>query len=347
MSYKTESFGKTPMITDVWAHNLQNELENIASVIGQGFTHIAIDTEFPGIVHRPKFVDKTIASQYALIKSNVDCLRPIQIGLSFTNDKGERPSPCSTWQFNINFDFQTDAYQIESLQLLIDAQIPFDKLPIDGISIKDLSDGFLLIGLAVNPKITWLSFHGSFDFAYFIKILTGEKLPNTVQQFNELRKHLCPSIYDIKMLIQRNDRFKKFSLARLAEGFEINIGGSLHQAGTDAFITAELFFKVKANLLGDKITRYGNKLFGLSKVFSAESVEYKSNNNCNSKAKQTKLEAIPRLDESALLKPRNKVFTGNLRGIYMNNYPISSYMNYAAFVSYANFNIENMHTNNY
>lgn len=251
MSFKPESQINILLVRDVWTHNLKEELKEISLVISQGFTHVAVDTEFPGLVHRPKQLDKTIASQYTMIKSNVDRLKPIQIGLSFTDSEGKRPKSCSTWQFNLQFDTTADESHPESLQLLMDANIAFDRLLTDGIKIKDLSDGFILTGLIVNSDITWVSFHGCFDFAYLIKAVSGEKLPTTVHGFNELRKHLFPKIYDVKMFVQNSQKFVKYSLARLAEAFGVTTEGSFHQAGTDAYVTAELYFKVKHNLLGD------------------------------------------------------------------------------------------------
>jgi CCR4-NOT transcription complex subunit 7/8 len=32
-------------------------------------------------------------------------------------------------------------------------------------------------GLVCNPDFKWIVFHGSFDFGYFMKLVSGEELP--------------------------------------------------------------------------------------------------------------------------------------------------------------------------
>ena len=65
----------------------------------------ARDTEFPGVVVWPigEF-QSSIDYQYQLLRCNVDLLKIIQLGLTFTNEKGEYPSGINTWQFNFKFN---------------------------------------------------------------------------------------------------------------------------------------------------------------------------------------------------------------------------------------------------
>lgn len=46
----------------------------------------------------------SIDYQYQLLRCNVDLLKIIQLGLTFTNEKGEYPSGINTWQFNFKFN---------------------------------------------------------------------------------------------------------------------------------------------------------------------------------------------------------------------------------------------------
>lgn len=38
-------------IINVWQENLEEEIDKISDLIQEGFTHISIDTEFPGILY--------------------------------------------------------------------------------------------------------------------------------------------------------------------------------------------------------------------------------------------------------------------------------------------------------
>ena len=44
--------------------------------------------------------------QYQLVKCNVDLLKLIQVGLTFFNEDGEKPSGIVTFQFNLKFSLQ-------------------------------------------------------------------------------------------------------------------------------------------------------------------------------------------------------------------------------------------------
>ncbi len=66
--------------------------------------HDPQDTEFPGIVAKPIGEFRSPAEyQYQLLKCNVNLLKLIQLGLTFYNNKGERPPGMCTFQFNFKF----------------------------------------------------------------------------------------------------------------------------------------------------------------------------------------------------------------------------------------------------
>ena len=65
---------------------------------------LAQDTEFPGIVVRPVGTFKnTNDYHYQTLKSNVDVLKIIQLGITLSDENGKSPEPCGTWQFNFKF----------------------------------------------------------------------------------------------------------------------------------------------------------------------------------------------------------------------------------------------------
>lgn len=66
------------------------------------------DTEFPGVVARATGNFRTTSEyHYQTLKCNVNMLKIIQLGLSFTDDDGNLPpdGKC-TWQFNFKFNLK-------------------------------------------------------------------------------------------------------------------------------------------------------------------------------------------------------------------------------------------------
>ncbi|XP_036608332.1 CCR4-NOT transcription complex subunit 8 isoform X2 [Trichosurus vulpecula] len=114
------------VICEVWASNLEEEMRKIREIV-LSYSYIAMDTEFPGVVVRPigEF-RSSIDYQYQLLRCNVDLLKIIQLGLTFTNEKGEYPSGINTWQFN--FKFNLTGYDFGYMvKLLTDSRLPEEE----------------------------------------------------------------------------------------------------------------------------------------------------------------------------------------------------------------------------
>ena len=117
-------------------------------------------------------------------------------------------------------------------------------------------------GLILNEDITWISFHGAYDFAYLLKILTNLPLPDNETMFLEQIQTYFPFYYDVRYLVKK-DNFRG-SLTKLAQGLEINRIGSQHQAGSDSIVTSEIFFRLKKiNDFDEVFIKGKNVLFGL------------------------------------------------------------------------------------
>jgi len=56
-------------------------------------------------------------------------------------------------------------------------------------------------GLVLNEKLTWICFHGCYDFAYFLKIMMNERLPDTREMFDLYIRNYFPKLLDIKSFI--------------------------------------------------------------------------------------------------------------------------------------------------
>ena len=116
-------------LREVWADNLVYEFFLIKEAISR-FPLVALDTEFPGTIFQLNR-DKSSMSRatpyenYSLMKSNVDLLKIIQLGMTLSDSHGNLPSFGSeshyAWQFNFrDFNIEHDHYMRNSELLCIE-----------------------------------------------------------------------------------------------------------------------------------------------------------------------------------------------------------------------------------
>ena len=221
-----------------------------------------MDTEFPGVVYPCPTNSPDFYYQY--IKANVDKLNLIQLGITLTNSKGERPPNTSTWQFNLKFDKDKENHSTESISLLENCGINFNRAKNEGIPYDLFGEYLTVSGMVLNENLTWISFNGLSDFAYLLKSLTGDYLPDTVEDFNEIMKIYFPNAYDIKYLIKENEIYKG-GLNKIAKELNIERHGEVHQAGSDSLVTSQVFLKlIENNSINRNDLNFGkNILFGI------------------------------------------------------------------------------------
>ena len=219
------------------------------------------------------------------IKLNVDSLKLIQLGITITNEKGEPPKNISynTWQFNFHFDLEQDVYNEESVNLLKNSGIDFEKLKKNGIKQKIFAEHLMTSGLVLNPDIYWISYHGSYDFAYLLKLLTNENLPINEDEFINLLDLYFHNYYDVKILVKDLDYYFNGGLNKLIYRLGINRKGIMHQAGSDSIATIESFIAlIKSNIINDeKIKKFKNVLYGLGTGRDNDNIIHYTNCNIN------------------------------------------------------------------
>ena len=252
-----------PGILEVYEDNFIEEIKNIGSLIEE-YSYIGMDTEYPGIVYTVQ--NMTSDYYFKTLKMNIDSLKIIQLGITLTNAKGEFPKNCKyhTWQFNFEFDKNTDKISQISLNLLENCGIDFNKLKKKGIKHKTFAEYFMTSGLVLNPDIKWISFHGCYDFGYLLKLLINENLPDTEKEFMDLLDMYFINYYDIKTMVKRKDNLR-IGLKGLAQSLEVLREGKIHQAGSDSVVTIDVYFKlIKYGYLEEKkISGCKNLLFGI------------------------------------------------------------------------------------
>ncbi|CAA7407289.1 unnamed protein product [Spirodela intermedia] len=260
--------GDTIQIREVWSDNLEEEFALIRQIVDE-YPYVAMDTEFPGIVLRPVGSFKTNAEyNYQTLKSNVDLLKLIQLGLTFSDEHGNLPTfdtglQC-IWQFNFReFNPQDDVFANDSIELLRQSGIDFKKNIEKGVDAQRFGELLMSSGVVLNDAVHWVTFHSGYDFGYLLKLLTCHNLPETQAGFFELINLYFPTLYDIKHLMKFCNSLHG-GLNKLAELLEVERVGICHQAGSDSLLTAAAFRKMKELFFNGSTERYTGVLYGLA-----------------------------------------------------------------------------------
>ena len=249
-------------IIEVYEENFIPEMKNLTSLIKE-YNYIGMDTEYPGIVY--SLSSLTDDFYYKSLKINVDSLKLIQLGITLSNEKGEFPEPYRTWQFNFEFDYTKDKSSESSMHLLMNSGIDFNKIKKCGINHKKFIEQFKNSGLVLNPNIHWISFHGSYDFAYLLRNLIGNSLPEKEDEFTKLLGCYFPNHYDIRVLMKEKN-YLQGGLNKLAGYLDVVREGKMHQAGSDSLVTIGVFWKlIKTGFISkEELLEKKNILYGIS-----------------------------------------------------------------------------------
>jgi len=257
---------KTSYIRDVWHDNLETEMANIREMI-VSYPVISMDTEFPGVVAKPIGSFKSTSDfHYQTLRCNVDLLKIIQLGLTFSTDDGELAPGVCTYQFNFKFSLGEDIYAQDSIDLLTRSGIDFRRHEDYGIDVLYFAELFISCGCVLTDEVKWVSFHSGYDFGYLMKILTCKRLPAEEDDFFSELKLYFPTFYDIKYLMKACEGLKG-GLNKLAEDLEVERIGPEHQAGSDSLLTQATFYKMRALFFEGEMDdeRHMNILYGLER----------------------------------------------------------------------------------
>lgn len=245
--------GETLEIRNVWAENVEEEMRVIRDIIGK-YPYVSMDTEFPGVVAKPVTEQYTSDYHYKSLKCNVDLLKIIQLGLSFSDENGQLCPGCPCWQFNFAFDLDGDMFAQDSIDLLVNSGISFPDHAQRGIDPQLFGELLMVSGLVLDDRVKWVTYHAGYDFAYLMKIVTTKDLPKDEKGFFELLKIYFPTVYDIKYMTSLCDgRPFTGGLQRLADDLGCQRLGAEHQAGSDSLLTKDAFFALIKARFNDTI----------------------------------------------------------------------------------------------
>lgn len=168
----------------------------------------------------------------------------------------------------------------DSIELLKTSGIDFEKFEHYGIDIQYFGELMMMSGLVLTDEVKWVSFHGSYDFAYLLKTLTCCELPSDETGFMDLLHLYFPSTYDAKYMMTSVEGMHG-GLSALADALQVERIGPMHQAGSDSLLTAMAYFSLIKKHLGPLLDdkKFRGQLFGLGDNHTKYKGKYNSNSN--------------------------------------------------------------------
>ena len=258
---------------------------------------------------------------YQTLRANVDLLSVIQLGITLFNPAGETPPPhpengpfqnsllpCPhTWQFNFKFNQETDMYNQESIDFLINVGMNMEMHEMSGIDPQDFGAMLITSGLVLMDDVRWISFHSGYDFGYLVKLMYCRPLPDDELEYRRLMNVFFPAIYDIKFMVRSAQRTQttngstplspsavniltslagKAGLQDLAEELGVKRVGTAHQAGSDSLLTGKVFWEAKKVIFNSNVDdeRFLGQVWGLNGMIppvSASGIEGQATPNLN------------------------------------------------------------------
>uniref|UniRef100_A0A0E0M569 poly(A)-specific ribonuclease n=1 Tax=Oryza punctata TaxID=4537 RepID=A0A0E0M569_ORYPU len=177
----------------VTAWNLRDELSRILSLMLRGFSFVAVDTQFPGIVHpHPRGAGITADDKYAAVKENADELCILQLGITLSDADGRLPVDRVhgalvefMWEFDFaGFDACLHRHAPVSVEFLRSQGFNFEAARLVGVPATAFAAELAFSGILGLSGLTWVTFGGMYDVAFLLKLVTGgAPLPATRLDF--------------------------------------------------------------------------------------------------------------------------------------------------------------------
>ncbi|KAL6642666.1 hypothetical protein ACP70R_020847 [Stipagrostis hirtigluma subsp. patula] len=249
-------------VNEVWADNLSAEVDALR-FFAQHARYVAVTVHYPGVVHGAgqSYELRTAEERYAIVKANVDALKPVQVGVAVCAGAGA----LFAWEFNLR-DFHPDAdrYATRSVEYLSSRGLDFDRHRQHGIPMATLTMALRSCGLIHRrPGVSWLTYSGAYHAAYLLKVITGgSPLPRDMAGFlAAVRRFLGDDVYDVARIA---DDCPTMPVGLECIAHRLNLAPPLvspRLAGANSVLILQAF--ITMTFAGGNLDRYRGVLKGL------------------------------------------------------------------------------------
>ncbi|KAM3334221.1 hypothetical protein ACQJBY_028957 [Aegilops geniculata] len=186
----------------------------------------------------------TVAQRYALMKANVEGLKPLQVGIAVCDHQGQQVA----WEFSLrDFCRLADPHDQKALDYLADQGVDLDIL-------GALLMGSGLMGAGHGRPLSWITYAGAYYVAYLLKIVTGGA--PLLHDVAGMQYYLGQQVYDVATMAAGCPGMP-VGLDRIAASLRIHPPwGSLRLAGA-AGVRVLLAFRIwKHGEFGGNVERF-------------------------------------------------------------------------------------------
>ncbi|XP_047309402.1 poly(A) ribonuclease pop2-like [Impatiens glandulifera] len=166
-----------------------------------------------------------------------------------------------------DFDLTTDdEFDPDSIELLIKSGLDLELFKTRGIPLcGSIGEKLLASGVFNNKRNCLVSFQGSSDMGYLIKLFTQQDLPQTYQEFMILVARYFPYSIDVKLLSNVFMQGNTKGLDIVSNSLRLKRkGGISHQGGSDSYLTYIVFLKLLEENRDEIKNSHYNTLYGLT-----------------------------------------------------------------------------------
>ncbi|KAF7031912.1 hypothetical protein CFC21_043162 [Triticum aestivum] len=199
----------------------------------------------PGLVHTAGQDQR-----YALMKANVDGLKPLQVGIAVCDHQGQQVA----WEFNLRDVCRlADAHDDKALDYLAERGLDLDTLCNHSV------DAYML------GALSWITYAGAYHVTYLLNIVTGGALlPHDVVGFiGAMQYYLGQQVYDVATMAAGCPGMP-VGLDRIAANLRIHPPwGSPRFAGAAGVRVLLAFRILKDGQFGGNVERFRGLLQGL------------------------------------------------------------------------------------